>query len=166
LRSIVIHWTAGDYETVYDAYHFCLSGAAQIRVHATYDLRANMRDVRASATPAYAAHTAGRNSYAIGIAMCAMRAATPGDFGGAPITTAQIEAACVLAARLVAFYDIPLAAVRTHAEAALEDGYFGAAAIDERWDVARFEPSSAPLLASEARACGERFRTRIAELVV
>ncbi len=160
LRGIILHWTAGDYVTTYPAYHFCLSGAADVLVHATHDLRANMRDVRATAG-AYAAHTAGRNSFAAGLAVCAMRGATPHDFGPCPVTAAQIDALCILAAALAKHYGIALDGVRTHAEAALDDGYFGAGSDDLRWDIARLEPAVLPLVESDARVTGDYLRARI-----
>jgi hypothetical protein len=157
LRGVSLHWTAGDYTTVYPAYHFCVSsGPDQPLVHAAHDLRANMRDLRGGA-----AHTAGRNSFCIGLAICAMQGATPQDFGRYPLTEALIDGMCRVAAKLIAFYGIPLRAVRTHAEAALEDGYFGAAP-DQRWDIARLAPSSAALVPAEARAAGDELRSRIA----
>jgi hypothetical protein len=164
LRAVVLHWTAGDYATTFPVYHFCLSGASDVVVAATHDLRANMRDVRAATAGAYAAHTHGRNSFAAGIAVCAMRAATPHDFGASPLTDGQIEALCVVTARLVRFYGIPIQAVRTHAEAALDDGYFGAGSDDVRWDIARLQPMAAPLRPAEAGIVGHQLRTRVAEL--
>jgi hypothetical protein len=166
VRAVFLHWTAGDYATVFPAYHFCLRGAADVAVAATHDLRANMRDVRDVPDGAYAAHTQGRNSFAAGVAICAMRAATPHDFGDHPLTAAQIEALCAVTAKLVRFYGIDLAEVRTHAEAALDDGYFGAAGDDVRWDIARLAPSAAALQPAEAIAVGDRLRRRVAELTV
>ena len=161
LHAILLHWTGSTYERVFPAYHFCLSGADAVVVHATHDLRANMRNVRAESDRPYAAHTAGRNSYAAGIAVCGMLAATPFDFGPAPLTRAQVEGAIAVCARLVRRYGIPIGAVRTHAEAALEDGYFGSGP-DERWDIARLEPRPQPLETHEATAVGAWFRERIA----
>lgn len=161
----MLHWTGGDYETVFPAYHFCLSGASNVRVHATHDLRANMRDLRADSSAAYAAHTEGRNSYAAGIAVCAMHGATPGDFGRYPPSAQQIDALCIVSAALVRTYGIALADVRTHAEAALIDGYFGAESDEARWDIARLEPSREPLRAEEARCVGDALRHRIAQLL-
>jgi len=160
----MLHWTAGDYRTVFPAYHFCVSGPVAVRVHATHDLRANMRDVHAAPAGTYAAHTAGRNSYCAGIAICAMQAAVPDDFGGAPLTSEQIAGLCAVAAALVRCYTIPLAQVRTHAEAAVDDGYFGAAE-DERWDIARLQPSKAALTRAEAAAVGDQLRCQIAALL-
>ncbi len=165
LRSVMLHWTAGDYATIFPAYHFCLSGSTDLRVHATHDLRANMCDVRTARSGGYAAHTAGRNSYAAGVAICAMRAATPHDFGQFPLTVEQVEALCIVAARLVRFYGIAIDEVRTHAEAALDDGYFGAGDDDVRWDIARLAPSAEPLRPSDAATVGAHLRRRITELV-
>jgi hypothetical protein len=164
LRYLYLHWTAGDYVTVFDAYHVCIgldpTGAPVAR--ATHDLRANMRDVRAEPGP-YAAHTAGRNSYAIGLAVCGMRDAAPHDFGAFPLRDDLVALACRTAAALCAFYRIPVDAghVRTHAEAALEDGYFGCGE-DERWDIARLCASPAPLVPADAVRAGGILRARIA----
>jgi len=164
LRAIWLHWTGGGYEQVFPAYHFCLAGADDVVVHATHDLCANMRDLRAEPAGPYAAHTAGRNSYAIGVAACAMEGATPAAFGPAPLTAAQCAALVVVCARLVRWYAIPIAAVRTHAEAACEDGYFGIGE-DQRWDIARIQPAPHPLDASDATTAGNWFRQRIAAAV-
>ncbi len=161
LRAIWLHWTGGDYATVFPAYHFCVSGSDDVVIHQTHDLRANMRDVRAHSDLPYAAHTAGRNGWAIGLAICAMREATPQNFGPAPLTEPQIAGLCTVAARLAAAYAIPLDAIRTHAEAALEDGYFGAGD-DERWDIARLAPAPEGLDPAEARQTGALLRARIA----
>lgn len=162
LRSISLHWTAHDYEAVFPAYHFCLRGAAEIVVAQTHDLRANMRDLRAAAAGSYAAHTLGRNSWSIGIAVCGMAGAEPSDFGRYPLVPVQIDALCVVARALADAYAIPLAAIRTHAEAAVEDGYFGAGDDDLRWDIARLAPRPEPLAEGEAAATGDALRARIA----
>jgi hypothetical protein len=164
LRRIYLHWTGGDYATVFPAYHFCVAlGSDGVPyVVPTHDLRENMRDVRVGLDLQYAAHTAGRNSFSIGLAVCGMRDATPNDFGRYPLRDDLIARCCALAARLCAYYAIPVEPrnVRTHAEAAVDDGYFGCGP-DERWDIARLAPSDAPLEASEARATGDLLRARI-----
>jgi hypothetical protein len=163
LRSIVLHWTAHDYASVFEAYHLCigLRGEEGPLAIACTDLRANMRDVRLEGAP-YAAHTRGRNSYAIGLAICAMEDATPSDFGRYPLREDFIDVACATAAELCAFYGIPIDErhVYTHAEAALEDGYFGCGE-DERWDIARLTPSLEPLQPEDARRVGEELRRRV-----
>jgi hypothetical protein len=163
LRYVYLHWTAGDDATSFDAYHFCVARRMGVwEAVNTHDLRANMRDVSAFEGP-YAAHTAGRNSFAIGIAVCGMRDARPDDFGDFPLCEAAVDATCELTARLCAAYAIPVDAahVRTHAEAAVQDGYFGSGE-DERWDIARLIPAAAPLVASEATSVGEVLRDKVA----
>ncbi len=162
LRSISLHWTACDYEAVFPAYHFCLRGVSDIEVVATHDLRANMRDLRVDGSEPYAAHTAGRNSWSIGLAVCGMADARPDDFGRFPLREEQIAGLCAVARRLADAYAIPLGAIRTHAEAALDDGYFGAAGDDQRWDIARLAARPEALTPGEARATGDLLRARIA----
>ncbi|MFN2459815.1 MAG: hypothetical protein ABR591_03865 [Candidatus Velthaea sp.] len=162
LRSISLHWTAGDYRTVFPSYHFCISGPPAFVVHATRDVRANMRDVRAAPSGSYAAHTAGRNSYALGVAACAMQGATPHAFGDFPLVEEHVGALCRVAAILARRYGIAPSAVRTHAEAAADDGYLGAGGDDERWDLARLRPARLALSATEAYVVGEHLRRQIA----
>lgn len=162
LRYVYLHWTGGDCETVYDSYHLCVARRSdRLQVVLSRDVRDNMRDVTGGTVP-YAAHTAGRNSYALGVAICGMRDATPSDFNAFPLTDDALDFACRVVREACAFYGIPVDSrhVRTHAEAALEDGYFGAGD-EQRWDIARFVPGPAPLLAAEAIAAGERLRERI-----
>lgn len=165
LRTIWLHWTAHDYDAVFPAYHYCLTGANAVIVHHTHDLRRNMRDVRADPSVSYAAHTWHRNSWAIGLSIAAMEGATPSDFGAYPLTEPQLEAMCVVAARLAASYAIDVPAIRTHAEAAIDDGYFGAGSDELRWDIARLRPAPDRLVPSEATRAGEWFRSRIAGLL-
>lgn len=165
LRSISLHWTAGDYTSVFPAYHFCISGSAEPIVHATHRLQQNMRDLReAPPGTVYAAHTSGRNSFSVGIAVCAMNDARPDDFGSCPITAAQIHALCVVSERIAWTYRIPIAAIRTHAEAAVDDGYFGAIGDDRRWDIARVVPDARPLREAEATTIADAFRREIMQL--
>jgi hypothetical protein len=165
LRSISLHWTAHRYDEVFPAYHFCISGADDVLVHHTHDLRENMRDVRLDPSLPYAPHTSCRNSWSIGLSVAAMQDATPSDFGPCPVTMSQLDALCEVAAMLAAFYGIDGAAIRTHAEAALEDGYFGHGPGHKRWDIARLQPSPEPLEPSEAARTGDWFRSRIGDMI-
>jgi hypothetical protein len=165
LRAIWLHWTGHTYDEVFSAYHFCISGARDVLVHHTHDLRENMRDVASDPSLPYAQHTRGRNGWSIGISIAAMQDATPADFGPCPLTEAQLEGMCEVAARLASFYRIPVEAIRTHAEAALEDGYFGAGGEAQRWDIARLRASAEPLVPRDATTTGDWFRGRIAELL-
>ncbi|MBV8580538.1 MAG: hypothetical protein JOZ86_07860 [Candidatus Eremiobacteraeota bacterium] len=161
LRSISLHWTGRDYESVFPAYHFCVSRPDDVLVTYTHDLHENMRDVRLDPSLPYAAHTRARNAWSIGLSIAAMRGATPQDFGAYPLTEPQLDGLCQVAARLAAFYGIDVAAIRTHAEAAVDDDYFGAGGADVRWDIARLRPSPEPLVPDEARTTGDWFRNRI-----
>ena len=150
---------------MFPAYHFCVSGAEDVRVHHTHDLRDNMRDVRLDPSLPYAPHTSRRNSWSIGLSVAAMQDATPFDFGPCPVTMPQLDALCEVAAKLAAFYGIEVAAIRTHAEAALEDGYFGHGPGHKRWDIARLQPAPEPLDPSEATRTGDWFRSRVGDLI-
>ena len=167
LRSVYLHWTASDYEETFPAYHYCVALRGGVAtVVETHPVAANARDLRAAlqtgaAGESYAAHVAGRNSFAIGVAVCGMRDATPYDFGAFPLRDDMLELACALAAKLCARYDIPVDAehVRTHAEAAVDDGYFGDGE-GRRWDVARFAAEARPLAAEDARVAGDALALR------
>ncbi len=164
LRRIALHWTGDDYRTTFSAYHFCIALGDDDRpfVVATHDVRANARDVGASDAP-YAAHTRGRNSYTIGVAVCGMRGAVPHDFDAHPLRDDMMEATCALVAHLARAYAIDVGAetIATHAEAAVDDGYFGCGD-EQRWDIARLVPEARPLEANDARATGDVLRERIA----
>lgn len=166
IHRLVLHWTGGDDRTAYPAYHFCIAADRADRpiVIATHDARANMRDVRVDGA-SYAAHTAGRNSFALGFGICGMLGATPTDFGRYPLRDDLVEACCRLAARACAAYGIAIEpdSVMTHAEAAVEDGYFGCGP-DERWDIARLVADPSPLEPSDARRTGDLLRARIARI--
>lgn len=163
MRRVYLHWTAGDYWTVFPAYHFCvaLDEEGEPIVCSTHDLAANARDVARGEAP-YAAHVAGRNSYACGLAVAAMAEATPHDFGAYPLRDDLIAVLSEVAAAICARYRIPIEPgyVSTHAEAALEDGYFGSGP-DERWDIARLAPDARPLRPQEARDVGDVLRAAI-----
>jgi hypothetical protein len=92
-----------------------------------------------------------------------MAGARPSDFGPFPLREPQVAGLCTVARRLADAYGIPLAAIRTHAEAALEDGYFGAGD-EERWDIARLAARPEPLAPHEAAVTGDLLRARIAAL--
>ena len=164
LRRIYLHWTGHDFRAVFPAYHFCVALGDDDRplVVATHDLHANMRDVRLGDAP-YAAHTRGRNSFAIGVAVCGMRDARPADFGTFALRDDMIATMCALVANLARNYGIVASdrTISTHAEAALDDGYFGCGD-EERWDIARLRAEPRALVASDAREVGDVLRARIA----
>ena len=164
IDRLYLHWSAGNYQDVFPAYHFCVATDADgnVVVCQTNDIESNMRDVRRDPQAPYAAHTRGRNSFALGLSIMAMKDATPHDFGDYPLTDAILEGLCVVSARLARFYAIPIDEehVLTHAEAALSEGYFGRGQ-HQRWDIARLAPASQPLETGEAGNVGSWLRSRI-----
>lgn len=164
IASLYLHWSAHDYHDVFPAYHFCvaLDADGAVVVANTHDVRENMRDVTLPPKAPYAAHTRGRNSFALGISIMAMQDARPDDFGAFPLTEPLVAGLCRVGAVLARAYTIPIDAahVMSHAEAAVIDGYFGDGD-DQRWDIARLEASSAPLVPQDAIDTGDVLRARI-----
>lgn len=164
IERIYTHWSAHDYRSVFPAYHFCVATneADEILVVNTHDVRENMRDVYEAPDEPYAAHTRGRNSYAIGISIMAMQGATPENFGSFPLTQPLIDGLCLLGAKLAKYYGVPIDAdhMMSHAEAALHDGYFGTAP-EERWDIARLREENRPLVPQDGIDVGEELRSRM-----
>ncbi|MBV9269983.1 MAG: N-acetylmuramoyl-L-alanine amidase [Candidatus Eremiobacteraeota bacterium] len=164
IERIYTHWSAHDYEKVFPAYHFCVATRAdgKIVVVNTHDVRENMRNVYDAPDEPYAAHTRGRNSFALGISIMAMEGAKPDDFGVYPLTEPLIDALCKVGAYLASYYSVPVDAdhIMSHAEAALHDGYFGTAE-NERWDIARLRAESRALVQQDAIDVGEELRRRM-----
>lgn len=164
IERIYTHWSAHDYRSVFPAYHFCVAtdDDGEIVVVNTHDPRANMRDVYAEPEPAYAQHTRGRNSFAVGISIMSMEGSKPADFGPYPLTEPLIDALCYVGAKIAAFYHIPIDAdhVMSHAEAAKIEGYFGTAD-NERWDIARLSAAPRPLVEEDAVTVGDELRRRM-----
>jgi hypothetical protein len=163
IERIYTHWSAHDYDSVFPAYHFCVTaGSGELLVVNTHDVRENMRDVYKAPDEPYAAHTRGRNSYALGISVMAMEGAMPHDFGKYPLTEELVDGLCMLGAKLAKYYSVPIDAehVMSHAEAALLDGYFGTAP-EERWDIARLRADNRPLVPQDGIDVGEDLRARM-----
>ncbi|MFN2528978.1 MAG: hypothetical protein ABR584_09720 [Candidatus Baltobacteraceae bacterium] len=164
IDCLYLHWSAHSYQAVFPAYHFCIAmrqDGTRVVVQ-TNRIEANMRDVRSDPDEPYAAHTRGRNSHAIGLSIMGMEGATPQDFGPYPLTEPLIEGLCLVAARLAAFYRVPVDAehILTHAEAGAAEGYFGTGP-QERWDIARLVPAPEDLRLAEAAQTGDELRRRI-----
>ena len=164
IERIYTHWSAHDYSSVFPAYHFCVATAAdgEIVVVNTHDVRENMRNVYDKPDEPYAAHTRGRNSYALGISIMAMEGATPSDFGAYPLTEELIDALCLVGAKLAKRYGVAIddEHVMSHAEAALRDGYFGTQP-DQRWDIARLRAEERALVPADGVNVGEELRRRM-----
>jgi hypothetical protein len=168
IDNIYIHWSAHDYHSVFPAYHFCvaLDASGEIVVVQTHDVRENMRNVYEAPDDPYAAHTRKRNSFSLGISVMGMQDSKPSDFGPYPLTEPLIDALCLVAARLAAYYGVPVDAahIMTHAEAAVHDGYFGREP-EQRWDIARLLPDSRPLVPQDAIDTGNELRARIRRFI-
>lgn len=164
IERIYTHWSAHDYESVFPAYHFCVATkpSGEIVVVNTHDVRENMRNVYDAPDDPYAAHTRGRNSFALGISIMAMEGSRPVDFGRYPLTEPLIDALCSVGAKLAKFYGVLIDAdhVMSHAEAALHDGYFGTQP-EERWDIARLQAEPRPLVPQDGVDVGEELRRRM-----
>jgi len=164
IERIYTHWSAHDYASVFPAYHFCVATRAdgKIVVVNTHDVTENMRNVYDAPDDPYAAHTRGRNSYALGISIMAMEGAKPENFGKYPLTEPLIDALCKVGAYLAQYYGVPVDAdhIMSHAEAAVLDGYFGTAE-NERWDIARLRAEPRPVVPQDAIDVGEELRRRM-----
>lgn len=129
-RGVVLHWSAGRYRTWFTDYHFCVlgprdDGSGDGEVIASHPVLNNLRYITRGMP--YAAHTRGRNSGRLGVAVMAMYGATMQDFGPYEYTPRQLETMCALAGLVVAKYGkgIPIESqVTTHGEFARLDGYF------------------------------------------
>lgn len=126
--NVYSHWTAGDYDQVFDDYHLCIDGRGGL--HYTRPL---------SEAPAATWH---RNSGSIAIALCCAQGAMAYAGGGCklgnyPPTDEQINCLAQVLAVISKTLDIPITPSRmmTHCEAAELDGY-GPSTTCERWDLA------------------------------
>lgn len=130
--GLVYHWSGGRYSVFFSNYHVCVLGPPQDgKVLITHPFVNNLRQIQPGDT--YAAHTKGRNSFRLAVSAMAMYRATMNDAGQFPVTPQQIEAMCAVGGLIVVKYNLNIATeVKTHAEWALADGYFG-----RRWDFHR-----------------------------
>ena len=135
INAIYLHWTAGRYNQCFDDYHLNIGKNGEI--YLTCD---ELTDLKA--------HTWHRNSGASGVTLCCGFQAEAGyqksnappniDFGPYPPTQAQIETMAQVIAVISHGLGLEISydTVKTHAEAAIEDGYgpYGEDP-DLRWDL-------------------------------
>jgi len=102
-------------------------------------------------------HTWMRNTNNIGIACACLGGEDVGEsnFGEWPLMSVQIEEMCRCAAEISLLKRMTIDDWRTHAEYAIEDGYFG-----ERWDLAILKPGTATK--ESAKKNGDLLRRKIA----
>ena len=127
IDCLYLHWTAGWNGQFFDDYHINIDGDGTVYL-STDDLSQKL------------AHTWHRNSRAVGISMaCCATAQYDGlntRWGECPPSSAQIEAMAKVVDVLCAALGLPIDYdhVKTHSEAADEDGY-GPETTCERWDL-------------------------------
>ena len=141
--KVYLHWTAGDYETTYDDYHFCVAGNGQI---------VNTRSLKEIPSATWK-----RNTGSIAIALCCCQGAIAysgepnyADLGHFPPTEAQTETLARLMAVIADVFEIPINVFHflTHGEAAdNRDGEYchepyGQDTTCERWDLAVLDEST------------------------
>lgn len=93
IKGIVLHWTAGNYTTTYDSYHFCI----------TFDEKSGKANVvQTRSVKSVGAHTWRRNTGRIGISICS-------EFNKRyPTTNEQIEKTAKLVAELSIKLDLDI----------------------------------------------------------
>lgn len=130
INCLYLHWSAGRYDQVFDDYHLSIGEHGEI-----YQTCRQLTDLKS--------HTYKRNSNSIGIALCCAYGAIlsckwqPVFAGFAP-TPLQVEQMAIVTAILCneLQLEISFSTVKTHAEAALIDGYGpGQNDPDMRWDL-------------------------------
>ena len=137
--AIILHWSAGCYNTCFDDYHINITGDGEIKL-STRDLAQNC------------SHTYLRNSGSIGVSLCCAYGANTNNLGNYPPTKKQIEVmARVIAVLADALWlTIDKRHVMTHGEAAdNEDGLYpcepyGPKNGCERWDLEFLGTSESP----------------------
>lgn len=122
MKRIIMHWSAGAYKASSldkKHYHKIVEGDGKI-VNGDIPIENNSAAYRKqNPKGAYAAHTLNCNTDSIGISMACMAGAVEGKTNGKnPMTQAQFESMCKLAAELCKKYKIPVTnkTVLSHAE--------------------------------------------------
>lgn len=101
IRRVVVHWTAGDYSTAYDDYHYC----------AVYDAgRAMTHILKTLKIAQYGRHAFEANGHNIGFSFCAMEGATDNEADGSagthPITLEMLVAGAIFLAEFFAWHQL------------------------------------------------------------
>jgi hypothetical protein len=99
VKRIICHWTAGQgqpNEIELRDYHYLIS----------QDLK--LYHGRRWVGAPWPQHTRGLNTGSIGLALCGMAGATLSDHGKWPLTAAQLDRLCLVAAALLKRYHLPL----------------------------------------------------------
>lgn len=110
MDRVICHWTAGRHKaSSLDRahYHILIEGDGNV-VKGDYAISANSRWLKSG--DSYAAHTARKNSYSIGVSCCCMWDARERPFkpGSDPLTKTQWDRMTEVVAQLCDFYKIPV----------------------------------------------------------
>lgn len=165
IRRVYLHWAVAPFGCTFKDYNFMVNLVnGKWVIQTTGDPRDNVPGLTSAPTHS---HTWHRNSWALGIAIGGMDGATQSNFGKDAVELHELEYLCAAAAIVCKKYGVQAndyaskgqtgpheMTVMTHAEAAIQDGYFG-----ERWDLAEFEPG--PISISGAYYHGDLLRRRI-----
>lgn len=138
--KIILHWTAGWWDQLFDEYHVSITGDGEIYV-STY----NFADVLS--------HTWKLNTGTIGISLCCAVGATTNDLGENPPTEIQIDVLAQVIATICKELqiDINIDNVMTHGEAGDnenlydEDDLYGPNNDCERWDLQLLGTDESPV---------------------
>lgn len=116
-KRIICHWTAGTYQPntkEFNSYHYLVNGDGLV-IEGKYKPEDNLNCYDG----AYAPHTGGGNTGAIGIAMCGMAGfVSKNKVGNYPLTKVQCERFFKLVAEVAKKYNLPINSetVMTHYE--------------------------------------------------
>lgn len=127
--QLILHWTAGNYSSVFDEYHINLTGQGIFHLTRKFD------------SIPFATYK--HNSGTIAVTLCCAYNATPKDLGEYPPTKIQIEKCAMLVSAFSDAFGLPIDKyhVLTHGEVAdNEDGTnfytpYGPKSTCERWDL-------------------------------
>ncbi len=130
IEGVVIHWSAGPYNVVFDAYHYCIVLDERTgKAHVVQTLRQDQ----------LGQHAYMFNHHRIGISFMAMRGCVPTNPGPCPITPAMLQVGAEFTAEFMAWKQLdprldfrlggPSCALLSHAEV---DKIIGRC---EKWDV-------------------------------
>ena len=126
--EIINHWSAGNYGQMYTDYHLGIDQDGQV-----YCSTDDLTEVKS--------HCWHRNTGRIGIAMLCGSGAMANngydaDLGDQPPTKEQIESLARVNAVICTAAGLPITSIKTHCEAATEDGYGpGSGDPETRWDL-------------------------------
>ena len=139
IKLLVLHWTAGHYDQLFDDYHINIDGEGKAWLTCN-----RLTDTKE--------HCYKRNTGSVGLALCcAFRASLRKDgridWGPEPPLRCQIVKAAAVAAAIATGLgiDIDRNTVATHAEIAEKDGYGpGGGDPDFRWDLLKLRDTHYP----------------------